>query len=100
MIKKTFKNTFALILQRYIIIDNKKYRLPYYIKIPKELLNFIYGMGGFLMVGGSISMFFQSFNIEPNLWIVIPLTIFIALLINFLIVYFSPLVEVQEKINE
>ncbi|WP_128982428.1 hypothetical protein [Halarcobacter ebronensis] len=98
--KKTLKNTFDLIFQREIIIDNTTYRLPYYISFLKALLNTIYVMGGFLMVGGSISMFFQSLNIKPNLWIVVPLTIFIALLINFLIVYFSPLVEVKEKINE
>ena len=98
--KKTFKNTFALIFQREIIIDNTTYRLPYYMSFLKAFLNTIYVMGGFLALGASISIFFQSFDIEPNLWIVVPLTILIPLLINCLIVYFTPLVEVQEKSNE
>lgn len=100
MTKKTFKNTFALIFQRELIVDNTTYRLPYYISFLKALLNTIYVLGGFLALSASISIFFQSFDIEPNLWIVVPLTILIPLLINFCIVFISPLVEVKEKIYE
>lgn len=98
--KKTFKTTFSLIFQSEITINNTTYRLPYYISFLKAFLNTIYFFGGFLLIGGSISMFLQSLNIKPNLWIVVPLTIFIPLLINYIIVYFSPLVEVKENNDE
>ncbi|WP_257120226.1 hypothetical protein [Arcobacter vandammei] len=96
MIKKTFKNYFDLIFQNYTIIDNKEYRLPYYIYIPKTILNFIYLFGGFLLVSSSFSMFLQSINIQPNLLTVVTSIILIPLIVNYLIVYLSPLVEVKE----
>lgn len=96
MIKKTFKNYFDLIFQNYTIIDNKEYRLPYYIYIPKTILNFIYVFGGFLLVSSSFSMFLQSINIQPNLLTVVTSIILIPLIVNYLIVYLSPLVEVKE----
>jgi hypothetical protein len=98
--KKTFKNNLELIFKRNMITDGKKYRLPYYISIIKEMLNLIYFLGGFLALGGSFSMFLQFLGIKPNLWVVVPITIFIPLLINYIIVYFSPLVEVKENIDE
>lgn len=75
MIKKTFKTTFSLIFQSEITINNTTYRLPYFIFFLKAFLNFVYFFGGFLLMGGSISMFLQSLNIKPNLWVVVPLTI-------------------------
>lgn len=98
--KKTFKNNLELIFKRNMIIDGKKYRLPYYISIIKEMLNLIYFLGGFLALSASISMFLQFLDIKPNLWIVVPLTIFIPFLVNYIIVYFSPLIEVKENIDE
>lgn len=95
MIKKTFKNNFDLIFKRNTIIDNKKYRLPYYISIFKEMLNFLYIFGGFLLISSSFSMFLQSIKIQPNLLTVITSIIFTPIFINYLIVYFSPLVEVE-----
>ncbi|MDX4028714.1 hypothetical protein [Aliarcobacter skirrowii] len=103
MIKKTFKNHFDLIFQNYTIIDNKEYRLPYYIYIPKTILNFIYIFGGFLITSSTFSMFLQSINIKPNLLTVVSSIILTPLLLNFLIVYFSPLVKVEtikEKQNK
>lgn len=99
MTNKTFRNYLNLIFTRSMVIKDKKYRLPYYVSFIKEMLNLIYVLGGFLIVGGSISIFLQSLNIELPFGIVISLTIFIPLLVNFVIVYFSPLVEVKDNNN-
>ncbi|AXX84611.1 hypothetical protein [Aliarcobacter skirrowii] len=103
MIKKTFKNHFDLIFQNYTIIDNKEYRLPYYIYIPKTILNFIYLFGGFIILAALIGELFEIFNIKLSFSAIIFLTILIPILLNYLIVYFSPLVKVEtieEKQNK
>lgn len=97
MIKKTLKNTFQLIFRRHIIVEDKKYRLPYLYSFLKELLNVIYIMGGFLYLGANISILAQSLGISIAPWFVIFLTVLILLVVNILIVYFSPWIEKKDE---
>jgi len=85
-----YKNT-------HIKIDNTNYRISNIIKFLIHLIYTIFIMGGFLYLGASISIFTQSLSINLSFWFLILLTILILLIIHFLIVYISPLVEIKDN---
>jgi pilus assembly protein TadC len=94
--KLTIKDTFKLIFKEKIEIEKKTYRLPYYVNLIKIGINLLFILGGFLFFSIYIRRFFSNLNIDLPFFIIILFAILIMILINFLIVKISPLIEINK----
>jgi len=93
--KKTFKQTYGLIRNNFVFIDNKIYQIStaykFFIDITQYILMFLY----FMIFVLGFSTFLKSSYWYIGIIIGIALVFLSAYLIEFILIFFAPLREVE-----
>lgn len=95
--KLTNLQILKLIFFSSIKIGGKKYKLPWLIDTIKILIDYSFIMGGIIFVSVVFDKLFELINLILPGYISPILSIIFILIINILIIKFSPLVEIEDN---
>ncbi len=86
-----------LIFFSSVKIEGKKYKIYWIMEAIQIFINLFFIMGGIIFIAVGFDYFFKLINLTVDGYISSILSILLILIVNILIVKFSPLVKIEEN---